>query len=163
MKISVIAAVSENQVIGKDQAIPWKQKADIKLFSQITDGHHLIMGIKTFLSIGRPLPNRTNWVLTRNLDIGIPGAITRQRLEDALADAYEKGATKVFIIGGRVPFRLGLAIADTFYLTKIHTEVEGGVQFPDVDWSRWKPVKEERYPADEQNEFPYSFCIYEKV
>ncbi len=161
MTVSIIAAVAENNVIGRDNALPWRLPADLKHFKALTTGHSIIMGRKTWESLGRPLPNRVSIVVTRTPELEAPGATVVRSLEMALEHCSED--KEVFLIGGEAIFREGLETADRIYLTRIHATIEGDVFFPE-DWvSRWKLTSEERHSADEKNPYDFSFQIFERA
>ncbi len=161
MKVSVIAAVSENGVIGRDNAIPWHLPADLKRFKRLTTGHPLIMGRKTLESIGRPLPDRTSIVLTRDDGYRPDGVLVARDLDEALALAA--GADEVFVIGGEAVYATALARADRLYLTKVHAEIAGDAHFPPVDLSQWALVEEQRHEPDERHRYAFTFRMYERM
>ncbi|MEO1434782.1 MAG: dihydrofolate reductase, partial [Bacteroidota bacterium] len=130
MKISIIVAQTENRVIGKDNDIPWYLPADLKYFKKVTTGHHIIMGRKCYESIGRPLPNRANVILTRRMDFHAEGCIVTHSLEEALDIARRNEETEAFIIGGGEIYNLAMPLVDQIYLTQVHTELEGDIYFP---------------------------------
>lgn len=160
MNISIIVAVSRNQVIGKDNQLIWKLSADLKRFKALTTGHTIIMGRKTFDSIGKPLPNRTSIVITRQKDYKIEGCIVVNSLEEAIEKAGDQ--EEVFIIGGGTIYQEAMGKANKVYYTKVHTEVEGDTFFPVIDFTTWKSVKREDCLSDEKNEYAYSFIDYER-
>ncbi len=159
--ISLIVARSENRVIGRDGDLPWHLPADLKRFKRLTLRHTVIMGRKTFESIGRPLPRRRSIVLSRNPDYRPEGAEVAHGLERALELAA--GETEVFVIGGARVFAEALPRADRLYLTLVHAEVEGDVFFPEVDAEDWRLVSEERHEADDRHAHAFSFLTYERV
>ncbi len=136
--VSIIAAVSQNGVIGKDGGLPWKISADLKRFKEITTGHPVIMGRKTFESIGRPLPGRTNIIVTRDGSYQAEGCLVVTSLEKALQEAKQAESEEIFIIGGGEIYTQALPLADTLYLTLINAEVKGDAFFP--DYSEFKNV-----------------------
>ncbi len=158
MKISIIVAMSENGVIGRDGDLPWRLSADLKRFKKLTLGHVLIMGRKTFESIGRPLPKRRSLVLSRDPAYRAPGVEVAASLEQALALAAAE--TEVFVAGGAAVFAEALPLTDRLYLTRVHAEVEGDVFFPEVDLESWRLVSAERHEADDQHAYPFSFLVY---
>jgi dihydrofolate reductase len=160
MTRSLIVAMSENRVIGREGRLPWHLPADLKRFKQLTTGHPIIMGRKTFESIGRALPNRRNIVITRQRNWRAAGAETVHSLTYAIRLASEYVDDEVFIIGGADVFRDALPQADTLYLTLVHETIEGDVHFPEVDWSEWTCVEDHRYEPDSANPLPYSFRKY---
>lgn len=161
MKISLIVAKSKNNVIGKNNQLPWHLPADLQYFKKLTMGHHMIMGRKTYESIGKPLPGRTSIIITSNKDYSAPGCIIAHSLKDAINAA--KKDEEVFIIGGAAVFTEALHLADIIYLTEIHENFEGDVFFPELDFLSWKLVKKEHHNPDEKNKYSYSFAQYEKV
>jgi dihydrofolate reductase len=163
MKISIIAAVSENGAIGKDNKLLWKLSSDMKIFKTLTTGHHVIMGRKTFDSMnGRPLPNRTNVIISRNLDYDAEGCETAISLAEALSLANQNGDEEAFIIGGGEIYKLGMYIANTLYISHVHTNIEGDTYFPSIDTDIWKLKTRESYIKDEKNECDFDFCVYER-
>ena len=157
MIISCIVAVSENWVIGKDNQIPWYLPADLKYFKKRTSGHHIIMGRKCFQSIGRPLPKRTNIIISRNPFFIVSNCFTANSIQESLNIAFENGETEAFIIGGSQIYEQSMDLWDRLYLTKIHTHVEGDVYFPLQDLSDWKIENEVNHLADAKNPHNYSF------
>lgn len=162
MIVSAIVAMSRNGVIGKDNQIPWYLPADLKYFKKTTLGHHVIMGRKSFESIGRPLPNRTNIVITRDPFFVATGCIIAHSVEEALQIAEANGEEEVFIIGGGEIYRQSWPYLDRIYLTKVETEVDGDVFFPLIDENDWEEIASESHQADEKNPFDYTFLILEK-
>ena len=168
MILSCIAAVAENGVIGKDNELPWRLSEDLKRFKKLTVGHAVIMGRKTFESIGRPLPNRTSIVITRGAEYEAAGAVVVHSIEEAIRQARRteqtaEGAREAFVIGGEAIFREALPWCARLYLTRVHTEAAGDVRFPEVDQAQWRPLHEESRPADEKNDHPTTFVVYERV
>jgi dihydrofolate reductase len=161
MSLSLIAAVSENGVIGRGGGLPWRLPADLKRFKALTMGHTIVMGRRTFESIGRVLPGRASVVITRNSAYRAPGATVVDSLEEALRRAAP--GDEVFVIGGEEVFRLALPRAGRLYLTLVHASVAGDASFPDPALAGWKLLEDERHAADERNEFPYSFRVYERT
>lgn len=162
MSVSIIAALAANNVIGRENGLPWRLSADLKRFKELTMGHHLIMGRKTFDSVGRPLPGRTNIVVTRRTAEVPEGVIVAASIERALEAAA--GDAEVFICGGAEIFEQTLHIADRMYLTRVHAEIEGDTVFPEFDdVTEWSLVDSEHHEADEKNDYPYSFLTYARV
>jgi dihydrofolate reductase len=164
MKISIIAAVANNNVIGHNNNLPWamSQKSDLKRFKELTTGHTVIMGRKTFESMGRVLPNRTNIILTRNHDFHIEGAITVNNLNSALDIASSQGETEAFIIGGAEIFAQGLPLANKIYFTRVDIEAEGNIFFPPINFDEWALVSQEKHLKDDSNLYSYTFETYER-
>lgn len=166
MIISLIAAVAENNVIGKNNDLPWHLPADMKYFRDTTMGHCVIMGRKNYDSIPlkyRPLEGRSNIIVTRQKDFKAEGCIVVNSLKDALSECKKRNETEVFIIGGGDIFRQSMDIADKIHYTKIHHTFEGDAFFPKLDESKWKLVSKKDLQPDAKNRFPFSFCIYERV
>lgn len=158
VNLSLIVAMSANRVIGREGRLPWHLPADLKRFRQLTTGHAIIMGRKTFESIGRPLPDRKNIVITRDRTWQQPGVTVAHSLDAAVRLAGDDD--EVFIIGGANIFREALPKADTLYLTLVHEKIEGDVHLPEVDWSQWDRVEDQRHEPDAANPLPYSFRKY---
>lgn len=159
-RISIIAALSENRVIGVSNTLPWRLPADLRRVRALTTGHHIIMGRKNYESIGKPLPHRTNIVVTRNPAYAAPGCIVAHSLNEALEIATDD--PEVFIFGGAELYAQTLARADRLYLTLIHAQIPGDRYFPALDWSDWKEMERERHAADDQHPYPYSFITLER-
>ena len=153
--LSIIAAASENNVIGKDNQLLWHLSDDLKHFKRTTKGHHVISGRKTFESQGnKPLPGRTNVVVTRNIHFKAEGCIVVHSLEEALNVA--SGDDEPFIIGGEQIYRMALPKVDRIYLTRVHAEFQGDTFFPELESSDWEEISRECYESDERNEYPFS-------
>ena len=161
MIISLIAAVSKNNVIGSDNKLLWHLPADLKHFKAITSGHTVIMGRKTYESIGKPLPNRRNIIVTRQESFNAPGCDLAPNLQEAVDMCSNK--EEVFIIGGGEIYKQAIHAADKIYLTRIYKEFEGDTRFPDFSLSEWKLNNYLRHHADEKNLFEYSFSEYERA
>lgn len=165
MKISMIAAMASNRVIGVNNDIPWHLPDDFKYFKNTTAGYYVIMGRKNWESLPKnfqPLPNRTNIIITTQKDYQAEGATIVHSLEDALAIAEQAKEKEAFIIGGGVIYRMGLAVSDKIYLTEIHGEFEGDVTFPELDKEIWKETSRIHHPKDEKHSHSFDFVIYEK-
>ena len=166
MIILLIAAVSENNVIGKDNNLPWHLPTDMKYFRDTTMGHCVIMGRKNYDSIPlkyRPLDGRTNIVVTRQKDFKADGCIVVNSIEDALKECKKKNETEAFIIGGADIYNQTMDIADKIHYTKIHHTFEGDAFFPVIDESKWKLVSKKDVSTDERNKFNFSFCVFERL
>jgi len=163
MKISIIAAVSENSVIGRKGKIPWHLSGDLKNFRRITKGHHLIMGRKTYQSIGHPLPDRINIIVSRNPKLKIKKCIITHSLKEALQVSQDAGEKEVMIIGGEQIYKQVLPLAEKIYLTRVKVNVVGDTYFPKIESSDWKEISCEPHPADDKNQYPYELCILERV
>ena len=144
--ISLIAAVAKNNVIGRNGQIPWRLPEDMKFFKETTLGKPIIMGRRTWESIGKPLPERTNIVITSNASFNEPGVTTASRFEDALTQAQALAPDEIVVIGGAGVYRLALPIAGRFYLTEVDGEVEGDTYFPTFDRSFWREVERRHVP-----------------
>jgi dihydrofolate reductase len=158
MRLSAIVAMATNRCIGRDNTLPWRLPADLKRFKQLTLGHTLIMGRKTYESIGRPLPGRTTLVVTRQRDYAPEGVQVVHSLEQALELAR---GDEVFIAGGADLYRQAMAHVRRLHLTRIGRDYEGDTFFPEVDLSGWRLVAEEHHPAT-ATEPPFSFLTYER-
>jgi len=158
--ISIIAAIANHNVLGKNNKLIWHLPADLKRFKKITSDHCVIMGRKTFESLGRPLPNRTNIVITRNKYFKAEGCIVVNSLTDALN--YAKADANLFIIGGANIYKQALAYADILDLTIVHHTFEGDVFFPKIDKTIWKETSRQDFKADANNKYDYSFVKFEK-
>ena len=156
--ISLIVAASENDAIGDQNELPWHCSADLKRFRQLTTGHHLILGRKTFDSIGRLLPDRTSVVVTRNPDFDFPGAKIVNSLADAILQTDDD--PQPFIAGGAEIYRQALPVVQTIYLTRIHCRIDGDAFLPKIDWTLWQMLESERFAADKKNQYDYSFEVY---
>ncbi|MGZ5052521.1 MAG: dihydrofolate reductase [Methylobacter sp.] len=161
MKIALIVAMASNRAIGLGGQMPWHLSADLKKFKQITMGSPILMGRKTYESIGRPLPGRTNIVISRNPSYSQPGCQVFNDLDKALASCAD--AEQAFIIGGADLYQSTLPIADTIYLTQIHSEFPGDTFFPEIDETQWPEVAREDINDDPDVSFSYSFLKLEKI
>lgn len=160
-KISLIAAMAKNRIIGKDNDMPWHMPADLKHFKAVTMGRPVVMGRKTFDSIGRPLPGRQNVVITRNEDWQHDGVLVAHSKEQALA--FLKDAEEIMIIGGGHVYEQFLPLATHLYLTFIDLDVDGDTQFP--DWTQvasWQQIDSEKHQADEKNIHDYQFVTLKR-
>lgn len=157
-RLSIIAAVAENGVIGRSGQLPWRLSADLQRFKRLTMGHAIIMGRKTYESINRLLPGRQTVVITAQQDWQLPGGQVCHDFEAAL-DLTREDA-EPFVIGGASVYRQAWPRAGRLYLTRVEAEVEGDVRFPEIDWDDWERSSSERFEADERNEFPHRFEVY---
>lgn len=157
--LSLIVAMAKNRVIGANGALPWRLPQDLKRFRALTMGHHIVMGRRTFESIGRALPGRTSVVITRNPAWRADGVVVARSLADAIAKAGRD--TEIFVIGGEQVFREALPLADRIYLTEIDREFAGDVFFPDPGPDRWTEVSREDL-RDEAGGFAYSNRIFDR-
>ncbi|MDE2088816.1 MAG: type 3 dihydrofolate reductase [Gammaproteobacteria bacterium] len=158
--ISLVVAMAENRVIGKDNQLPWRLPADLKRFRAVTLGKPVLMGRKTYESIGKPLPGRTNIVVTHEAEFRAPGCVVVHTPEAALAAAGD--SPEAMVIGGASFYRQMLPRADRLYLTVIHARFEGDAFFPEFDPAGWREVERVRHEPDEKNPYPHSFITLER-
>ena len=156
--ITLIAAVAENNALGKDNQLLWHLPDDFKRFKNVTSGHHIIMGRKTFESFPKPLPNRTHVIITRQKEYQPESCIVANSLSNAIA-ACPKGE-EIFIIGGGEIYKQSIEIADKLDITKVHHIFEADTFFPEIDLTKWKLVSSLFHPKDEKNEFDFTFQTY---
>ena len=159
-RLAVIVAASTNDAIGKDGDMPWHLSEDLKRFKRLTMGHHIIMGRKTYDSIGRLLPGRTTVIVTRQTDFVVPGATVVNSLSDALKVAANDDCP--FITGGAQIYELALPMVTEIFLTRIHATIEGDTYFPRVDWGDWQLVEETHGETDSDPPLKYSFQDYSR-
>jgi len=157
----MIAAVADNRVIGRDNDLIWHLPADLQFFKTTTKGHHIIMGRKTFESLNKPLPYRTNIIVTRQSDYRVEGVLVVRSLDEAIQAVSND--EEPFIVGGAEIYRQGMEIADRIYITRVHGEFEGDTFFPEINEETWKVVKKEFRPKDERNPYDMTFYTYERV
>lgn len=162
----MIVAASENDVIGVDGDLPWRLSADLKRFKKLTMGHHIIMGRKTFDSIGRLLPGRTTVIVTRQKNFEFEGARIANSIEKAIEICCIENDGQIdecpFITGGAEIYRFALPMVTEIQLTRVHTEIEGDTLLPEIGWSQWNQISQTRHEADEKNSFDYSFEVYQR-
>ena len=159
--ITVIAAIGKNGELGKENDLIWYLPNDLKRFKKITSGHHVIMGRKTFESLGKPLPKRTTIIITRNKDYYVEGCITVNSLEEALKAAEPD--PNPYVLGGAEIYNQAIKIADTLDLTLVESNFEADVFFPKIDKTIWKEISREHFSADQTHQYDYSFVTYKKV
>lgn len=161
-KISIIAAVADNLAIGKSNNLPWHLPADLMHFRQLTTGHAVVMGKRTFESLPKgPLPNRKNIVLTSTMSEGVnKGYYEADSLEDAVFLCEHE--EQMFIIGGSTVYKQSIDKVDSLYITWVHAEFTADTYFPELKMEEWIEVKREDFTADEKNPYPYSFCEYKR-
>ena len=157
MILSIIAALDEGGGIGFENQIPWHLPGDLGRFKKLTMGHHLILGRKTYQSIGKPLPGRMMIVLSRNPDCTLAGSLVASSLQDALRIAREAGESEAFVIGGAEIYQEALPLADHLYLTVVHTNVEADTFFPEFKEIDWSLICTQDIPADEKNSLATTF------
>lgn len=167
IRLALIAAVAANGVIGRNNALPWHLPKDLAYFKRVTLGKPIIMGRKTFESIGRPLPGRTNIVITRNAEYAAQGIRAVPTLEAAMALAQQiatvDGVDEAVVIGGAEIYAAALPLAQRLYFTEVHASVEGDAEFPGVDWVQWRETSRQRHVATDDNPYDYSFVVYERT
>jgi dihydrofolate reductase len=161
--ISAIAAMAENRVIGKNNQLPWHLPADLTHFKTITTGNCILMGRKTYESIGKPLPNRTNIILTQQPEFAAPGCIVVNSFEEALTHSLAEKNKELIIIGGAQIYTQLLPQIERIYLTIIHHLFDGDVFFPELDTREWHEAARETHRADEKNKYAYSFTRLERI
>lgn len=162
----MVAAVAANLVIGKDNDLPWHLPDDMKFFMNTTKGHHVILGRKNYESLPakyKPLPNRTNILVTRQQDFEAPGCIIVHNVEDALRLTRERNEVEAMVIGGAEIYRACLPYANRLYITEIQAEIEGDVYFPEFNRSEWREVSRQHHAIDERHAFAFDFVTYERV
>lgn len=162
MIVSCIVAATDEGVIGKNNKLPWYLSDDLKYFKKKTSGHNIIMGRNCFESIGKPLPKRTNIIVTRNPFYTVSNCLIAHSIYDALSIAHDNREEEAFIIGGGQIYKQSVEYWDRIYLTRVHAQVDGDIFFPEVDWAQWKLVSEEKHGKSEKNEHDFSFLVYEK-
>ena len=160
MRISLVVAMARNRVIGRDNALPWRLPADLAYFKRVTMGHPIVMGRRTYESIGKPLPGRKNIVVSRNPDFRAPGCIVVASLDAAWKAAGD--ADEVCVIGGTTLFEETLPVADRIHLTEVEAEVAGDTYFPEFDRGDWKENEVERHAADERHGYPFRIVELER-
>ena len=159
--IIMIAAVAENNALGKNNELVWHLPNDFKRFKSLTTGHHIIMGRKTFESFPKPLPNRTHVVITRQKDYNPEGCIVVDSIEKALAVCPENETS--FIIGGGEIYNLGLPFADKLEITRVHHTFDADAFFPEINTNEWKEIQAESNPIDDKHQFAYTYQTFVKV
>lgn len=166
MRVSQIAALAQNRVIGKNNDLPWSLPDDMKFFMLTTKGHHCIMGRKNYQSIPdkfRPLPNRTNIVVTRQKNFKAPGCIVVNSIEKGLEIGRNNHETETFIIGGAEIYKSSLDLTDRLYLTEIQAVIEGDTYFPELPPEHWKEISRQHHPKDERHAYAFDFVVYDRV
>lgn len=160
MLTTIIAAISENGVIGRDGGLPWRLPDDLRRFQRVTRGHQVVMGRKTFESLPGPLPDRRNLVVTSNRDYRAAGISVVHSLEEAITDAASHAATPdkpLFVLGGSVLYAAALPLADRLDITRVQATVDGDTFFPDVDWTLWRLIERVHHAADDRHAYPFRF------
>jgi dihydrofolate reductase len=166
MEIVFVVAVAENGVIGAGGAMPWRLKSDLARFKALTVGKPVVMGRKTFVSVGRPLPGRTNIVITRDAGFRADGVVVTHSMGDAKAiatgDALRRFATEIAVIGGAEIYAQWMANADRLELTEVHAAPDGDTRFPPIDLAEWQEVARERHPAGPRDSVDFSYVTYRR-
>lgn len=162
MIVSIVVAASTNNVIGKDNQLLWKLPNDMKFFKNTTWGMPVIMGRKTFESLGKPLTGRTNIIITRQTGYAPEGTHIARDLEEAIALAADADAREAFIIGGGEIYKLSLPYTQRIYLTRVHTTVEGDTYFPAIDEREWELLSQLDFKADDKHLYDYSFQVWQR-
>jgi dihydrofolate reductase len=163
MTISFIVAASQNNVIGKDNKLPWCLPTDMRYFKNITWGMPVIMGRKSFESLGKPLKGRTNFVITRNKEWKADGTQVVASIDQAITAAAQTDAKEIFIIGGAEIFKAALPTADRIYLTLVHENFDGDAFFPELEPGEWELISNRDCEADEKNSYGLSFQVWERA
>lgn len=162
MNIALVVAAAENNVIGKNNQLLWRLPNDTKFFKNTTWGMPVIMGRKTFDSLGKPLAGRTNVVITRQKNWTAPGAQVVSTLQEAIAAAADTDAKEAYVIGGGEIYALALPLAQRIYLTRVHTTLDGDAYFPEFDQQQWELLSNLDFPVDEKHAYAYSFQVWGK-
>ena len=160
MIVTIVVAIAENYAIGKNNQLLWHMPADLKHFKRITSGHTVIMGRRTYDSVGKPLPNRRNIIITRQ-DISIPGCEVVKSVDEALELCA--GEEEVFIVGGAEIYKLAMDQTDRIYLTIIHHSFDADTVFPEIDYMQWKETAREDHQPDEKHKYSYSFITLDRI
>lgn len=160
-RLSLIVAMAKNRVIGANGAIPWHLPNELKLFKSVTMGHHIIMGRKTYESIGRLLPGRTTVIVTRQQDYRAEGAVIAHSLQDAVVASA--GDDEIFVIGGGELYQAALPLADRVYLTVVDAEPEGDTYMPQMAPAQWREHSSQAFAADDRHRHSYRFMVYDRI
>ncbi|WP_114751246.1 dihydrofolate reductase [Pleomorphovibrio marinus] len=163
MKISIVVAKGENGVIGKENGLPWHLPSDLRHFKKTTSGHHVIMGRKTYESLGKPLPGRTHIVVTRDSSYQMPKShYVVNTLEEAFNIGKSLGLDKIFVLGGAEIYKISLPHSDEMVITEVKASPDGDTFFPEVDFNKWEEVSREQVLKDEKNEHAHDFVVYKR-
>jgi len=163
MRLSLIVAMSRNRAIGRAGTLPWRLSDDLKRFKQLTMGHPIIMGRKTFESIGKPLPGRTSIVVTRQADFHPPNVLVSKSLSDAIRLAASKDDQEAFVVGGGEIYAAALPLVDRLYVTSVDAHVEGDTYFPEWEQRDWHLIEETYQPSSEKNSYDCRFLVYDRA
>lgn len=161
--LSIIVAKAKNNIIGKDNALIWHMPEDLKRFKALTTGHTIIMGRKTFESLGRVLPNRHHVILCNDMEMNIDNENVEVLEDISMLNKYINSDEENFVIGGATMYRLLMPYCEKMYITEIDKDFEGDVSFPEIDNTIWKETKREKGPDDGINDFKYDYVTYEKI
>lgn len=162
MRISFIVAKAENNVIGINNTLPWHLKDDLQNFKKITMGHHILMGRKTFESIGKPLPGRMSLVISNTPQANLSNVFWFNSIFRAIKQAERSGETELFIIGGEKIFKYALSLVDRIYLTEVKGDIKGDVYFPPLSLKNWKKVSEQEFSKNSDNDHDFTFKILDR-
>lgn len=162
MRLSLIVAVSDNQVIGRGGGLPWQLPADLQRFRRLTMGHHVLVGRRTWESIGRPLPGRSMVVISSGRQALPRGVVLAPNLDEAIACARKSEDDEAFVAGGAAIYALALPAADRLYLTRVHAEIDGDVHWPAADLAGWREIDREEGRVDGRNALPHTFLVYDR-
>ena len=160
-EICLVAAIAKNNVLGKDNKLIWHLPADLKMFKNLTSGNTILMGRKTFDSIGKALPNRENVVISRDVNFKPEGCLVFNSVESALASLKEKEL--IYVVGGAQIYNECMPLADKLYITHLDLQIDGDVFFPEINSNVWRLTQNTEGVLDEKNTIPYRFCVYEKM
>lgn len=166
MIVSAIAALSKNRVIGKNNDLPWRLPDDMRFFMETTKGHYVIMGRKNYDSLDskfKPLPQRTNIVITRQKDFDAPGCTVMHAVEPAIETARQHSEIECFIIGGAEIYKLAMPHTTRLYLTEIDAHVEGDTYFPEIDKEKWREMSRKHHPADKRHAYAFDIVVYDRI
>lgn len=159
--ITIIAAVAANRALGKDNQLIWHLPADLRRFKKVTSGHHVIMGRKTFESLGKPLPNRTNIIISRNTDYNAEGCVVVNSLQSAIDAARDD--ENPFILGGAEIYQQAMQFADKLDITFVHEQFEADAFFPKISKAHWRETSRQDHKADDENIYDYSFVTFTRI
>ena len=162
--VSILVAMAKNRVIGRNNALPWQLPPDLKRFKELTMGHHIVMGRKTYESIGRPLPGRTSVIITRQPDYQVPGAIVVASIDQALkvCSAGKEVDQEIFVIGGAQIYRQSLGLCQRIYITEIQQEFDGDTLFPELNQQEWREISREKYRLNDGDGLEYHFVVLDR-
>jgi dihydrofolate reductase len=162
--ISILVAMAKNRVIGRNNALPWQLPPDLKRFKELTMGHHIVMGRKTYESIGRHLPGRTSVIITRQPDYQVPGAIVVASIDQALkiCSAGKEVDQEIFVIGGAQIYRQSLELCQRIYITEIQQEFDGDTLFPELNQQEWREISREKHRLNDRDGLEYHFVVLDR-